>query len=51
MLVKQEKVGRRRVYELDHTQELQFGGNVYDMNNIIVRTPYLTIYERVKNKK
>ena len=36
---KVEKVGKRVKYELDHMQELQHGGNVYDMNNIIIRTP------------
>ncbi len=36
----QQQVGGRQVYELDHMQEIQDGGNVYDMNNIIIRTPY-----------
>ena len=27
-------------YELDHVQELQNGGNVFDMNNIVIRTPF-----------
>ena len=34
-----QQVGGRVKYELDHNQELQNGGNVYDMNNIIIRTP------------
>ncbi len=34
-----QQVGRREKYELDHMQELQHGGNVYDMNNIFIRTP------------
>ncbi|WP_152610784.1 hypothetical protein [Ruegeria sp. ANG-R] len=34
----QQKGGRVK-YELDHNQELQNGGNVYDMNNIVIRTP------------
>ncbi len=34
-----QQVGGRTKYELDHNQELQHGGNVYDMNNIIIRTP------------
>ena len=35
-----QQVGGRKRYELDHAEELQHGGNVYDMNNIIIRTPY-----------
>jgi len=35
-----EQVGKRRVYELDHNVEIQNGGNIYDLNNIIIRTPY-----------
>ena len=34
-----QQVGKRFKYELDHLQEIQNGGNVYDMNNIIIRTP------------
>ncbi len=34
-----QQVGGRVKYELDHNQELQNGGNVYDMNNIVIRTP------------
>ncbi|MCP4933254.1 MAG: type VI secretion system tube protein Hcp, partial [bacterium] len=34
-----QQVGGRNRYELDHFQELQFGGSVYDMNNLIIRTP------------
>jgi len=34
-----QTVGGRERYELDHNQELQNGGNVYDMNNIVIRTP------------
>ncbi len=36
---KTQQVGKRIKYELDHLQEIQHGGNVYDMNNIIIRTP------------
>lgn len=32
-------VGKRVKYELDHLQELQNGGNVYDLGNIVIRTP------------
>ena len=35
-----QQVGKRQRYELDHVQELQKGGNVYDMNNLFVRSPY-----------
>ncbi|BCS88804.1 hypothetical protein PSDVSF_20460 [Pseudodesulfovibrio sediminis] len=35
-----EQVGGRVKYELDHVQELQHGGNVYDMNNIVIKTPF-----------
>ena len=34
-----QQVGGRKVYELDHNQEIQNGGSVYDANNIIIRTP------------
>ncbi|QJB56882.1 DUF637 domain-containing protein [Pseudodesulfovibrio sp. zrk46] len=34
-----QQVGGRKRYELDHVEELQHGGNVYDMNNIVIRTP------------
>lgn len=34
-----QQQGGRIKYELDHNQEIQSGGGVYDMNNIIVRTP------------
>jgi hypothetical protein len=34
-----QQQGGRIKYELDHSQELQNGGNVYDMNNIVIRTP------------
>lgn len=39
-----QQVGKRIKYELDHLQEIQHGGNVYDMNNIIIRTPLNHIY-------
>ncbi len=45
-----ESVGGRRVYELDHMQEIQDDGNVYDMNNIIIRTPYNHI-QKGKDRK
>ena len=34
-----QQVGGRGKYELDHNIEIQNGGSVYDMNNIIIRTP------------
>lgn len=34
-----QQAGGRGVYELDHMQPVAQGGNVYDLNNIIVRTP------------
>jgi filamentous hemagglutinin len=34
-----EQVGGRIKYEIDHMTEIQYGGNVYDMNNLIIRTP------------
>jgi len=34
-----EQVGGRIKYEIDHMTEIQDGGNVYDMNNLIIRTP------------
>ncbi len=37
--VKGQQVGGRFVYEIDHVKEIQDGGNVYDMNNLIIRTP------------
>ncbi len=36
---KAQQLGKRQRYELDHNHEIQYGGGVYDMNNIIVRTP------------
>ena len=36
---REQQLGNRKSYELDHNQEIKDGGNVYDMNNIIVRTP------------
>ena len=33
-----QQSGGRVKYELDHNDEIQHGGNVYDMNNIIIRT-------------
>ena len=35
-----QQVGGRKRFELDHVQELQNGGNVFDMNNIVIRTPF-----------
>ncbi|HBN22456.1 MAG TPA: hypothetical protein DD412_04390, partial [Holosporales bacterium] len=37
--IEDQQLGLRKRYELDHMQELQHGGNVYDMHNIIIRTP------------
>ncbi|MEP0207413.1 MAG: hypothetical protein ABJ370_11925 [Paracoccaceae bacterium] len=34
-----QHVGKRQRYELDHVQELKKGGNVYDMNNLFIRSP------------
>lgn len=34
-----QQVGGRMRYEIDHLDELQYGGNVYDMDNLIIRTP------------
>ena len=31
--------GNRKVYELDHHKEIRDGGSVYDLDNIIIRTP------------
>ncbi|MCV3273462.1 hypothetical protein [Roseobacter sinensis] len=36
---KNQQVGKRQRYELDHVQELRKGGNVYDMNNLFIRSP------------
>ena len=33
------QVGGRIKYEIDHLNEIQNGGGVYDMNNLIIRTP------------
>lgn len=46
-----ERVGGRIKYELDHNVEIQNGGNVYDLNNIIVRTPYNHIQKTSDTKK
>ncbi|MDQ8195653.1 RHS repeat-associated core domain-containing protein [Coraliomargarita sp. SDUM461004] len=37
--ITEQQVGGRAVYELDHLQEIQNAGNVYDLDNIIIRTP------------
>ena len=34
-----QRVGGRTVYELDHSKPISEGGGVYDLNNLIVRTP------------
>ncbi len=34
-----QQVGGRVKFELDHNQPIVDGGNVYDLNNIIIRTP------------
>ena len=46
-----EQVGKRGVYELDHNIEIQNGGNIYDLNNIIVRTPNNHIKKTIDTKK
>ncbi len=33
-----EQAGGRIKYELDHNIEIQNNGNIYDLNNIIIRT-------------
>jgi filamentous hemagglutinin len=33
------RAGGRIKYEIDHMNEIQDGGGVYDMNNLIIRTP------------
>ncbi|WP_434159391.1 hemagglutinin repeat-containing protein [Sinorhizobium meliloti] len=38
-VVDTQGVGGRQTYELDHMLDLRNGGNVYDMDNIIIRTP------------
>jgi filamentous hemagglutinin len=35
-----QQQGGRQKYEIDHQQPIAKGGNVYDMNNLIIRTPY-----------
>ncbi|MPX85814.1 hypothetical protein C0207_09410, partial [Moraxella catarrhalis] len=34
-----QQVGERKVYELDHNIEIQHGGTIYNLDNIIIRTP------------
>jgi hypothetical protein len=46
-----EQVGKRVKYELDHNIEIQNGGNVYDLNNIIIRTPNNHIKKTSDTKK
>lgn len=36
---KTEQVGKRQLYELDHNIEIRDGGAVYNLDNIIIRTP------------
>ena len=36
---KSEQVGGRKSFELDHNHEIRDGGLVYDLANIIIRTP------------
>lgn len=36
---KTQRVGERKTYELDHNEEIQYGGGVYNMSNIVIRTP------------
>lgn len=38
-VVPNQRLGKNRRYELDHNQPVAKGGNIYDLNNIIVRTP------------
>ena len=37
--ISDQQVGGRATYELDHMQPVAKGGNIYDMNNLIIRTP------------
>lgn len=39
-----QSLGKRGRFELDHYIEIQNGGGVYDMNNIIIRTPLNHVY-------
>ena len=39
-----QTLGKRRVYELDHNYPISQGGPVYDLSNIIVRTPRNHVY-------
>jgi len=32
-------LGKRKTLNIDHHEDLQFNGNMYDMNNLIIRTP------------
>jgi len=41
-----QAVGARTRYELDHIQPLSQGGNVYDMDNLVIRTPLSHLYGR-----
>lgn len=38
-VVPNQRLEKNRRYELDHNQPVAKGGNIYDLNNIIVRTP------------
>ncbi|WP_428446113.1 hypothetical protein [Photobacterium nomapromontoriensis] len=45
-----DTVGRIRSFELHHVEEIQYGGKVYDNNNIRINTPrnYIEIHKRSK---
>lgn len=45
-----QQVGKRQVYELDHNVEIQNGGTVYNLDNIIIRTPNNHINKNSTNK-
>lgn len=38
-VIQGQQLGKRAVYELDHVEPIGKGGNVYDINNIFVRSP------------
>lgn len=37
--VPSQQRGERKTYELDHNIEIRDGGHVYNLDNIIIRTP------------
>ena len=51
--VKGNRVGGRVKYELHHVDEIQHGGEVYNVDNLRVVTPkkHIDIHKKVKNEK